>query len=174
MALVTLNYKWSLTFQAKTHNYNIIPMMHCHWQATPPSPGFALPTNLCSVLSFPSIMLSPSSQSLKWSILRTLPSFALSIFLAWPLSSNTVSCYLPATPPTPSASPLSGSLCKRKYPSAIPEHCPPSAVPLSFAASFSHFVLSAAHIQPIRFSALLFLQWPCILSNLITSLHAFL
>lgn len=93
VALVTLNYKWSLTFQAKTHNYNIIPMMHCHWQATSPSPGFALPTNLCSVLSFPSITLPSSSQSLKWSILRTLPSFALSIFFAWPLSSNTVSLW---------------------------------------------------------------------------------
>lgn len=90
--------------------------MHCHWQATPPSPGFALPTNLCSVLSFPSIMLSPSSQSLKWSILRTLPSFALSIFLAWPLSSNTVSLWaaISLQHPQPHQPPLYLVLCAKE------------------------------------------------------------
>lgn len=58
VVLVTLNYKWSLTFQAKTHNHNIIPMMHFHWQATLHSPGLALATNLCPLPSFSSAHLA--------------------------------------------------------------------------------------------------------------------
>lgn len=57
VVLVTLNYKWSLTFQAKTHNHNIIPMMHFHWQATLHSLGLALATNLCPLPSFSSVHL---------------------------------------------------------------------------------------------------------------------
>lgn len=57
VVLVTLNYKWSLTFQAKKHNHNIIPMMHFNWQATLHSLGLALATNLCALPSFSSVHL---------------------------------------------------------------------------------------------------------------------
>lgn len=72
--------------------------MHFHWQATPLSPGLSLATNLCPLLSFSSIPHSPFFfQSPKWRILQTLPSFALSIFLALVsecLHCLTVSCNL--------------------------------------------------------------------------------
>lgn len=63
VVLVTLNYKCSLTFPAKTHNHNIIPMMHFHWQATLLFPGLALTTNLCPLLS---LSFTPSFHSPEW------------------------------------------------------------------------------------------------------------
>ena len=141
VVLVTLNYKWSLTFQAKTHNHNIIPMMHFHWQATLLSPGLALATNLCLLLSFSSIPPSPSFQSPEWRILQTLPSFALSIFPALVSESMycvTASCNLLRNSPLPlfytppPSIPFSRSV-KRKI------FHPPS--PNSFHAQLSQFLL---------------------------------
>lgn len=154
--LVTLNYKWSLTFQAKTHNHNIIPMMQFHWQATLLSPGLALATNLRPLLSFCSIPVALSFQSLEWGILQTLPSFALSIFLSLVSESLycvTVSCNLLRNSLFPPFSPLlqslSPALWKENIPSTIPELFPCSAVPVSLAASFSHFVLFHIMLLPL-------------------------
>lgn len=69
VVLVTLNYKWSLTFQAKRHNHNIIPMMHFHWQASLQSLGLALAINLCLLPS--SLSISPSFRAPEWRILQT-------------------------------------------------------------------------------------------------------
>lgn len=192
VVLVTLNYKWSLTFQAKTHNHNIIPMMHVHWQATPLSPGIALATNLCPLLSFSSSPLSLSFQSPEWRILQTLPSFALSIFLALVsecLHCVTASCNLHRNSPFPFFSPPPSisflSLCEKKI-----LH-PPSLN--SFHAQLSQFLSQLAfhilfpftlcccsfHPRYLRFPVcLLFpyceIYWPHILSQLIRSLHLFL
>lgn len=62
VVLVTLNYKWSLTFRAKAHNHNIIPMMHFQWQATPLPSGLALTTDLCPC--FPSSLWTEGFRSL--------------------------------------------------------------------------------------------------------------
>lgn len=152
VVLVTLNYKWSLTFQAKTHNHNIIPMMHFHWQATLLSPGLALATNLCLLLSFSSIPPSPSFQSPEWRILQTLPSFALSIFPALVSESMycvTASCNLLRNSPLPLFLPLPPSIPfshsvkgKKNIPSTIPELLPCSAVPVSAAAFYILFPLT--------------------------------
>lgn len=143
MVLVTLNYKWSLTFQAKTHNHNIIPMMHFYWQATPLSPGLSLSTNLCPLLSFSSIQLSPFFQSPKRRILRTLPSFALSIFLGLVrecLHCVTLSCNLLRNSPFPFFHPpsisFSRTLCEKSL------FHPPSLN--SLHAQLSQFLLHIA------------------------------
>lgn len=151
MVLVTLNYKWSLTFRAKTHKHNVIPVMHFHWQATPLSPGLALATNLCPLLSFSSIPLHPSFQAPRSEGFYELcPLSTLSIFTLVSKRSHcvTASCSEIAPIPlsfffTPSSTLSLFSLpVKRNIPSTIPELFPRSAVPVFFCSySFSHFVL---------------------------------
>lgn len=103
VVLVTLNYKWSLTFQAKAHSHNKIPMMHFHWQTTPLSLGLNFTTNLCPLLFFSSITFSVfsvprvkdftnfallcSSYLQHWSLCSCI---ALTNKLSWPDSSSAI------------------------------------------------------------------------------------
>lgn len=126
-------------------------MMHFHWQATLPSPGLALATNLCPLLCFSSAPLRRFSAPR----VKGFANFALlrSIHLSGSGQRELILCHcelltnspLPPSPSPPSIQPF---LWKEPFPQTL-SIC--SAVPLSFAAPAFHilFSFSAALITPV-------------------------